>query len=60
MVKDFQLGEAKPKYTPMETYYCSLQNEDLLSSNDKYRQATGSLLYKDAQLPFKIGGQWWF
>ena len=38
LVKDFQLEEAKPTYTPMETNYYNLQNEeDLLPSNDKYR-----------------------
>ena len=45
LVKDLQL-EVKSTYTPMETNYYNLQNEEnLLPSNDKYRQAIGSLLY---------------
>lgn len=46
LVKDFKLEEAKPTYTPMETNYYSLEKEEnLLLSNDNYRQAIGSLLY---------------
>lgn len=46
LVKDFNLEDAKPTYTPMETNYYNLEGEeDKLESNEKYRSAIGKLLY---------------
>lgn len=43
----YQLNEAKPARTPMETGFLArgTDNSSLLSNNPQYRQAIGSLLY---------------
>ena len=46
LVKDFNLEDAKPTYTPMETNYYNLEGEDdKLETNEKFRSAIGKLLY---------------
>lgn len=46
LIIKFNLQDAKPHSTPMETNYTRLNDEDnILSNNILYRQATGNLLY---------------
>ncbi|UYV67115.1 hypothetical protein LAZ67_4003928 [Cordylochernes scorpioides] len=45
LVERYNLQEAKPTFTPMESGYPGISDEKLLQSNVQYQQLIGSLLY---------------
>ncbi|UYV68712.1 hypothetical protein LAZ67_6000522 [Cordylochernes scorpioides] len=45
LVERYNLQEAKPTFTPMESGYSGISDEKLLPNNVQYQQLIGSLLY---------------